>query len=133
MSGRITRNAVVALLGSPERSEGSLNDPVEREENGIKFNEKWIYEHLRSDPAGVPMRSVYWHRYDFGGTMVRQNHEAEWRHDVALADALKDTDGRLASLDDHHHSLEGNRRYLAVSEVKDTLDLGGYIQGRKTD
>jgi hypothetical protein len=131
MNGRITRNSVVALLGSPEGSEGSLNDPVEREEHGIKFNEKWIYEHLRSDPAGVPMRSVYWHRYDFVGTMVRESQDPDWRTDTALADTLKDTEGRLHSLDDQHRPLEGNRRYLPASEVKDALDLGGYIQQKK--
>jgi hypothetical protein len=131
MNGLITRNALVALLGSPERSEGSLNDPVEREEYGIRFNEKWIYEHLRSDPAGVPMRSVYWHRYDFVGTMVRESQQAEWRPDTGLADALKTASGRLAPIDDHHCPLEDSRRYRPASEVRDALDLGGYFQQKK--
>ena len=85
MSGHLTRNAVVAFLGTPDRTEGTLNDPVEREEHEIKFNEKWIYENLTSDPARVPMRIVYWHRYDFMGTMVRANAAEEWRHDTTLA------------------------------------------------
>jgi len=133
MSPRITRNAVVSLLGTPDRTEGSLNDPIERDEHGLRFNEKWSYSRLRSDPAGVPMREIYWHRYDFTGTTVRENEMAQWRHDDSLIESLKTADGRLASIDDHHKPLAGNARYLPASEVKDSLDLGGYIQGRKPD
>jgi hypothetical protein len=128
MSERITRNKVVFVLGTPEQTEGSLNDPVEREEYGIRFNEKWIYENLRNDPAGVPMRTVYWHRYDFTGTTVRENAAAEWRHDTMLAAALKPAADRLPPIEDHHPALEGNRRYQPASEVRDARDLGGYIQ-----
>ncbi|MGH7918020.1 MAG: hypothetical protein ACREQE_11165, partial [Candidatus Binataceae bacterium] len=70
MTEPLRRNAVVVLLGTPDRTEGSLNSPIELEEHGIGYNEKWIYQHLRDDPAGVPMRLVYWHRYDFKGTLV---------------------------------------------------------------
>ena len=129
MSDHLTRNAVVAFLGTPDRTEGTLNDPVEREEHEIKFNEKWVYEHLTSDPAGVPMRTVYWHRYDFKGTMVRANAAEEWRHDTTLAEALKDADRRLAPLDPaRHQPNEASRRYRSVSLPKDARDLGGYVQ-----
>ena len=125
---RITRNAVVKLLGTPDRAEGSLNSPVEREEHGIRFNEKWVYQQLRSDPAGVPMRTVYWHRYDFRGTVVREHAEADWRVDTALEAAINSIDSRMPDIEDKHRALEPNRRYRAVSEVKDARDLGGYIK-----
>ena len=125
---RITRNAVVELLGTPDRTEGSLNSPLEREENGIRFNEKWVYEQLPSDPAGVPMRTVYWHRYDFIGTMVRESAEADWRPDTTLEAAISGISHRMAEVGDEHRVLEMNQRYRAVSEVKDARDLGGYVK-----
>jgi hypothetical protein len=128
MSDHLTRNAVVAFLGTPDRTEGTLNDPVEREEYGIRFNEKWTYEHLTSDPAGVSMRTVYWHRYDFMATMVRANAAEEWRPDTTLAEALKDADRRLLPLDHRHHPYEGSSRYRSVSLPKEADDLGGYVQ-----
>ena len=129
MSDHLTRNAVVAFLGTPDRTEGTLNDPVEREESGIKFNEKWIYEHLTSDPAGVPMRTVYWHRYDFMGTMVRSNTDEEWRHDTTLAEALKYADRRLPPLDaNRQQPYESNSNYRSVSKPNSADDLGGYVQ-----
>ena len=70
---RPVRNAIVAILGTPDRTEGSLDDPREREEDGVRFNEKWIYTHLHRDPAGAAMRAVYWMRYDFRGTAVRNS------------------------------------------------------------
>jgi hypothetical protein len=131
MSDHLTRNAVVAFLGTPDRTEGTLNDPVEREEYGIRFNEKWAYEHLTSDPAGVPMRTFYWHRYDFVGTMVRANADEEWRHDTKLAEALKDADRRLPPLDDRHHPYKPTSRYRSVSQPHDAHDLGGYVQNEE--
>jgi hypothetical protein len=48
----------------PHEGEGNVNDPRTREENGIRWNEKWIYylDH------GV-RRIVYWHRYDCLGVL----------------------------------------------------------------
>src|SRR5208282_978095 len=83
MSGNVNerpaRNAIVAILGTPDRTEGSLDDPREREEDGVRFNEKWIYTHLHRDPAGAAMRTVYWMRYDFRGTAVRNSDTEAWR------------------------------------------------------
>ena len=50
--------------GEPDEGLGSVNDPRTREENGIRFNEKWIY-YL----AGGARRIVYWFRYDFRGAV----------------------------------------------------------------
>src|SRR5438270_12442558 len=94
-----TRNMMVERLGTPDQVLGSLNDPRTHEENGYRFNERWLYEHLRDDPAGVPMRVVYWHRYDFVATMVRANDKESWRSDETLVQALKDHASRLAPLD----------------------------------
>ena len=131
MSDRITRNAVVERLGTPDQTEGSLNDPVEREEHGIRFNEKWIYHQLHDDPAGATERMIYWHRYDFIGTLVRKMADAEWIIDTTLAEWSRREHPRLAAVADRHAALTGNPNYHPASEVRDALDLGGYIEGQK--
>ncbi len=131
MSERITRNIVVARLGTPDKTEGSVNDPVEREEHGIHFNEKWIYSHLHDDPAGAAERLIYWHRYDFTGTLMRKPGQADWVADTTLPQWASGADDRLAMVEDQHTALGGNENYRAASEVRDALDLGGYIEGGK--
>jgi hypothetical protein len=96
MNAHPARNAVVAILGTPDRTEGSLDDPREREENGVLFNEKWIYTNLRSDPAGAAMRTVYWMRYDFRGTAVRDSDAEPWQPDRALVETAAKRDLRRA-------------------------------------
>ena len=54
-----------SLWGEPDASEGSVNDPRTREENGVRYNEKWIY----LLPEGE-RRIVYWHRYNCRGVRV---------------------------------------------------------------
>jgi hypothetical protein len=134
MSGNINdrpaRNAVVALLGTPDRTEGSLDDPREREEDGVRFNEKWIYTHLRLDPAGVAMRIVYWMRYDFRGTAVRNSNAEPWRPDTTLVEAAAKRDGRLPPLDPSRNpALEPSSEYRPVSVLKDG-GLGGGVQDK---
>jgi hypothetical protein len=129
---KVTRNSIVALLGTPHTIEGSLNDPVEREEFGIHYNEKWGYEDLGNDPAGVSNRVVYWHRYDFVATMVRANEKEEWRPDTQLAGASNRMSVRLSTVDDHHPSYPVNDRYRPVSKPEDWRDLGGYLQDEAT-
>jgi hypothetical protein len=131
MSARVIRNTVVAILGTPDHTAGSLNSPVELEELGHIYNEKWTYEHLASDPAGVPQRSIYWHRYDFVATMVRGGVNEEWRPDTKLAEAVAGRDDRLAPIEDRHHAITPSGLYEGASEVKDATDLGGYIMGQK--
>jgi len=128
MSGRITRNQVVAMFGTPDHSEGSLNSPVELEDKGIHFNEKWIYDHLEADPAGVTMRTIYWHRYDFTGTRVRNSVNEEWRDDTKLAEALAGLDDRLEPIKQDRNQPNTPRNYRPVSKPKDATDLGGYFQ-----
>ena len=131
MSDRVTRNLVVARLGTPDQTEGSLNDPVEREEHGLHFNEKWIYSHLHDDPAGAAQRTIYWHRYDFIGTMVRKAGVAEWGADPTPVEWSQRGVDRLALVASRHTALAGNPHYHPASEVRDALDLGGYIEGKK--
>ncbi len=131
MSSRITRNTVVAILGTPDRTAGSLNSPIEWEEFGNIYNEKWTYEHLASDPAGVPQRAISWHRYDFVTTMVRGDASEEWRPDDKLAEAVAGKSDRLQPIDDHHLAITPSGLYEGASEVKDATDLGGYIMGQK--
>jgi hypothetical protein len=52
------------LWGEPDEQQGSVNDPRTREEHGIRFNERWVYRL----PDGA-QRLVYWHRYDWRGTL----------------------------------------------------------------
>ena len=100
-----------------------------REENGYRFNERWLYEHLRDDPAGVPMRVVYWHRYDFVATMVRANDKESWRSDETLVQALKDHASRLAPLDPtKNEPVTPSNRHRPVSDFKGKADLGGRMQ-----
>jgi hypothetical protein len=131
MSARVTRNTVVAMLGTPDRTVGSLNSPVELEELGVTYNEKWIYEHLVSDPAGVPLRAIYWHRYDFVSTVIRGAANEEWRPDTKLIEAVAAENDRLAPIEDCHEALTPSGLYAPASEVKDATDLGGYIMGQK--
>jgi hypothetical protein len=132
MSGNVNdrpaRNAIVAILGTPDRTEGSLDDPREREEDGVHFNEKWIYTHLRRDPAGATMRTVYWLRYDFRGTAVRNSDAEPWRPDAALVEAAAKRDGRLPPLDPSRNPpLEPRTEYRPVSDLKEA-GLGGGVQ-----
>jgi hypothetical protein len=132
MTGPVSRNSVVFLLGTPQKVEGSLNDPVEWEEAGIHYNEKWIYSNLHDDPAGVPHRAIYWYRYDFVATVVRATEAEAWRPDTTLLEAAKTADPRLATVADHHSTYAGNTRYREVSRTRDSDDLGGYIQDEAT-
>ena len=133
MKDRPARNAIVAILGTPDRTEGSLDDPREREEDGVRFNEKWIYTHLRSDPAGAAMRAVYWMRYDFRGTAVRDSDAEPWRPDVALVEAAAKRDGRLPPLDATRNPVvQPSSEYRPVSEFTSKSDLGGETQEKKS-
>ncbi len=131
MKQSVSRNQIVALLGTPDRTAGSLNSPIELEENGIPFNEKWIYEHLVDDPAGAPMRVIYWHRYDLTGTMVRGGADEAWRNDAKLAEAVAARSSRLARIEDRHEAGKSTNQYRPVSETSGPADLGGYIMGQK--
>ena len=128
----VTRNSVVSLLGTPHAIEGSLNDPVEREEFGIHYNEKWMYEDLANDPAGMPNRVIYWHRYDFVATMVRDGDHEEWRPDTKLIEAADAVNSRLATVNDRHSAYPNDGRYRQVSQPQDWRDLGGYVQDELT-
>jgi hypothetical protein len=128
----VTRNSIVSLLGTPHAVEGSLNDPVEREEFGFHFNEKWTYQDLADDPAGARYRVIYWHRYDFSATMVRTNQDEEWRPDTKLIEAAGVVKARLRTVDDHHSAYPTNGRYRPASKPDDWRDLGGYVQDEAT-
>ena len=39
----IRRNMIVQRWGTPAATVGSVNEPRERSENGVAFNEKWLY------------------------------------------------------------------------------------------
>ena len=91
MPGPILRNQVVQCLGTPDVTEGTVNEPREREEHGMRFNERWIYRHPRRDPADAVERLVYWHRYDYVGSMIRRTADDEWQRDDALVQILGPT------------------------------------------
>ncbi|MCX8073318.1 MAG: hypothetical protein N3C12_12840 [Candidatus Binatia bacterium] len=89
MASSIRRNDVVKLFGTPDVAEGSVNEPREREENGFRYNERWLYKRPRNDPAHAYERVIYWHRYDFVGSCIRRAPEAPWEVDTNLPDALR--------------------------------------------
>jgi hypothetical protein len=93
MPGPILRNAVVKYFGTPDRTEGSVNEPRERDEDGMRFNEKWLYTHPRNDPAGAAERVVFWRRYDYVGTRVHRAGESGWRDDPNLPEFLANHTG----------------------------------------
>ncbi len=51
--------------GEPDECEGSVNNPLTREDHGIRWNERWVY--LLFDGS---RRIVFWHRYDFRGVVL---------------------------------------------------------------
>src|SRR4051794_8790039 len=61
----IRRNIVVQRWGTPQGTVGSVNEPRERAENGVCFNEKWLYRVPGRGTQPGYERIVYWLRYDF--------------------------------------------------------------------
>ncbi len=88
MPGPIPRNSVVKYFGTPNQTEGNVNEPREREEHGLRFNEKWTYRNPRDDPAGAIERIIYWRRYDYLGSVIRKNKDSEWQKDDRLPEVL---------------------------------------------
>lgn len=88
MPGRIHRNRIVKHFGTPDVTEGSVNEPREREENGHRFNEKWVYKHPLRDPAGALERVIYWRRYDYVASMIRTTPNGEMVVDEELGGKL---------------------------------------------
>jgi hypothetical protein len=88
MPGPILRNRVVKFFGTPDVAEGTVNEPRERHEHGLRFNEKWTYRHPRHDPAGASERVIYWRRYDYVGSVVRRAEGAAWERDDSLPQVL---------------------------------------------
>ncbi len=128
MKTSVSRNAVVELLGTPQRTLGSVNDPREQEENGTRFNDKWIYTGLVNDPSGLPERVICWHRYDFTSTRVRSGPGSDWRDDSTLENALSDAPSRLAPQDESRNKpVPYTGLYHPVSEFPGKPDLGGHV------
>ena len=88
MPGPILRNAVVKFFGTPNVTEGNVNEPREREEHGFRFNEKWLYRRPRRDPAEAVERVIYWQRYDYAGSAIRQTADGDWQRDETLPQFL---------------------------------------------
>ena len=63
-SHRIVRNVVVQAWGTPAVTVGSVNEPRDMEELGVRFNEKWIYRLGSRQPEKPAERVIYWLRYD---------------------------------------------------------------------
>lgn len=148
---RRSRDRIVWLLSTPDRTEGSLNDSREFEEHGILFNEKWTYTSLSDDPAKAPMRIIYWFRYDFAGTVIRSSDKEPWQIDHELEKVLRsetllqfyradrrspeelelglnERDRRLYRVASTNPAIIPTNRYRPVSEFEGPPDLGGHIQ-----
>jgi hypothetical protein len=89
MPGPIQRNVVVKFFGQPHATEGSVNEPREREEHGLKFNEKWTYKQPPRDPQDAAERVIYWRRYDYVGSVIRKTKDGEYARDDGLPQALE--------------------------------------------
>jgi len=66
----IRRNMIVQRWGTPAATVGSVNEPRERSENGVAFNEKWLYRVPGHGAEPVYERIIYWLRYDFVASFV---------------------------------------------------------------
>ncbi len=88
MRKAIRRNDIVRWFGTPDEAEGSVNEPREQEENGFRYNERWLYRHPRRDPSGAAERVIYWRRYDYVGSCIRRSKDGPWERDDQLADVL---------------------------------------------
>ena len=84
MPGPIQRNDVVKFFGQPDATEGTVNEPREREEHGVCFNEKWVYHHPRRDPAEAEERVIYWRRYDYIASVIRRHRYEQYERDDSL-------------------------------------------------
>ncbi len=88
MPGPIQRNVVVKFFGTPDLAEGTVNEPRERVEHGLRFNEKWTYLQPRRDPTEAFERIVYWRRYDYVGSAVRRVRGGALELDGTLVNVL---------------------------------------------
>ncbi len=66
----IRRNMIVQRWGTPAATVGSVNEPRERSENGVAFNEKWLYRVPGHGAEPGYERIIYWLRYDFVASFV---------------------------------------------------------------
>ena len=62
------------LFGLPDEVVGSVNDPRIHEENGVRWNEKWIYLLGHGE-----RRVIYWNRYDCRGVFLESAHDGARR------------------------------------------------------
>ena len=88
MAGAIERNVVVQHFGTPDVTEGSVNEPRITDEFGMRFNEKWVYQHPHRDPACAAARMILWQRYDYVGSLIRPTPGADWQQDNSLPNAF---------------------------------------------
>ena len=64
-ASELTHSSARERFGLPDEVVGSVNEPRTFEENGVRWNEKWVY--LLEYGAS---RIVYWHRYDCRGVFA---------------------------------------------------------------
>lgn len=70
----IDRDTAVRRFGQPAKTWGSVNEPRYREEDGLKFNEMWVYKSPRDLAPEWAERVLYWFRYDLVAS-VRVNRD----------------------------------------------------------
>jgi hypothetical protein len=70
----LTHYGARVRFGLPDEVVGSVNDPRTSEENGVRWNEKWIYRLEHGDE-----RLIYWFRYDCRGVFVKSAHDGARR------------------------------------------------------
>lgn len=58
----LSREQAWEKWGPPTEQVGSVNDPRSDVENGLRWNEQWVY---RDGRTRAVVRRVLWHRYDF--------------------------------------------------------------------
>ena len=88
---RIRRNLVVQCWGTPQAAVGSVNEPRDRSENGVCFNEKWLYRVPGHGTEPGYERIVYWMRYDFVASfIIERDGNIGREHPDAVLASLRD-------------------------------------------
>lgn len=85
MSVAALRNQVVQRWGTPHSTVGSVNEPREREEQGHRYNEKWVYRLTATTPDEPIERVIYWLRYDLVGAYLVRRDGVTAPEDLARA------------------------------------------------
>ena len=128
MSGRVTRNQVVAMFGTPDHTAGQPQQPGRTRGRGHPFQREMDLRASRFRSRRVLRCAQFTGIATTSWVPACATANDDWRDDTKLAEALAGLDDRLQSLTVDHNLPNTPRTYRPVSKPKDVSDLGGYFQ-----